>query len=426
MSFNEDFLHFVWKYRLFTQKSLLTCNGEAVEVIAPGMHNSHAGADFEHAKIKINGTLWAGNVEIHVKSSDWEKHYHSIDKAYDNVILHVVYENDATIFRSDKTEIPTLVLKNHLNAGIEHSYSELMKNISWIPCEKLLPDIEGIHLENWLSRVLIERLEEKSASVLSLLEEFKGSWDDTFYVLLARNFGFKTNSVPFELLAKSLPQQILAKHKNNALQIEALIFGQAGFLQRPEDEYMQTLQMEYRFLQGKYSLHPIEHHLWKFLRLRPQNFPTMRLAQFAALILKSSHLFSKIIEVKNPKNIAELFENLPVNLYWKTHYRFGKKTDKAACQPGDATIHNILLNSVVIALFSYGKYTGNQHLTDRSLELLDGLPAETNQIIGRFKDAGIEPGNAARTQALLQLKKNYCDKKNCLNCAVGAKIIKVA
>jgi len=425
MTFNEDFLHFLWKYRLFNQTQLQSTSGEKIEILSVGFHNKDAGADFENVKIRSGETIWVGNVEIHLKSSDWDKHQHTADKAYNNVILHVVYEDDRPVLRNDGTSMPTLELKSYMPAGLELRYKDLMQNLSWIPCEKLVAGVEEIHLENWLLRVLVERLEEKTSSVFALLEECKGSWDDTFYILLARNFGFKTNADPFEMLAKSLPQQVLAKHKNSAFQIEALIFGQAGFLETVDDTYSKKLKVEYYFLQKKFSLKPIEQYLWKFLRLRPQNFPTLRLAQFAALIVKSNHLFSRVLAVSDAKEALQLFKDLPINDYWKTHYRFGKEVEKASCHLGDEAIHNIILNTVVITLFSYGRHIGNPQIADRAILLLESIPAETNNIIERFKEIGIKPVNALRSQGLLQLKKSYCDQKKCLNCALGAKVLKV-
>ncbi|WP_256012382.1 DUF2851 family protein [Desertivirga xinjiangensis] len=425
MTFNEDFLHFVWKYRLFNHKELFTDFDEPLEIISPGFHNTHAGADFENVKIRIADTVWVGNVEIHIKSSDWDRHDHTSDESYNNVILHVVYDNDRTVLRSDGTRIVTFVLKEHILPGLEQRYEDLIGNLSWIPCEKILHNVERAHYGSWLARVLVERLEDKSTFVLNLLNECKGSWDDVFYWLLARNLGFKTNAVPFELLARSLPQQILAKHKNSARQIEALVFGQAGFLKNPQDDYSLTLQKEYVHLQRKYQLKPVDMYLWKFMRLRPQNFPSIRLAQFAALIIKSQHLFSRILHMSNSKDIVSIFRDLPVNDYWKKHYRFGKMSEKVCTDLGLDSIHNILLNTVVISLFSYGKYTGDQQLINRALEVLENLPPETNQIINRFKSLGIKTDTAADSQALLQLKKYYCDQKKCVTCAIGAKIIKV-
>ncbi|WP_207532802.1 DUF2851 family protein [Desertivirga arenae] len=425
MTFKEDFLHFLWKYRLFPQQDLQLTTGQKIAILATGLHNKDSGADFENAKIRTGNTTWVGNVEIHLRSSDWHRHSHGEDKAYNNVILHVVYEDDKPVFRNDGSRILTLELKDLIAPGLQLRYKDLMENLSWIPCEQLLFNVDEFQVENWLLRLSVERLEEKTTAVFSLLKEHRGNWDDTFYILLARNFGFKTNSLPFELLAKSLPQQILSKHKSSPFQIEALVFGQSGFLEMAEDTYSKTLKLEYLFLQKKFRLKAIDQHLWKFLRLRPQNFPTLRLAQFAALIVKSSHLFSKILELSEVKEAIKLFKDLPVNEYWKTHYRFGKKVEKVAFNLGDEAIYNIILNTVVITLFAYGRNMGNSKIADRAISFLESIPAETNHIVARFKQIGVLPINALRSQGLLQLKKNYCDQKKCLNCAVGAKILKV-
>ncbi len=427
MPFTEDLLHFLWKYRLFNQQNLKTDTGEPLEILSTGYHNKNAGPDFEQAKAKIGDTLWVGNVEIHLCSSDWDLHQHTQNKAYDNVILHVVYQNDKPIFRNDGSKIPTLALNGLVSETIKANYRDLMDNLYWIPCEKRLNEVDYFHVDSWLSRVLIERLEEKSIAVAQLLEEYKGSWDDAFYVMLARNFGFKTNALPFELLARSLPQTIFAKHKDNPLQIEALIFGQAGFLSdAQEDEYPQQLRDEYLFLQKKYQLKPIEHYLWKFLRLRPNNFPTIRLAQFAALVVKSSHLFSKVIEIENVKDLRNLFEKLPVHPYWEEHYHFNKKTVHTSRQLGHESVNNILLNTVVLFVFYYGKQTGKEGFMNRALALLESLPFETNQVTRCFSQLGVKRGGAETSQALLQLKKGYCDTKKCLNCGIGVKILNQA
>jgi len=424
MSFAEDFLHYLWKFRLFEQLDLRTLSGEALEIINIGFYNKNSGPDFEQAKIRVGETIWAGNVEMHLHSSDWDKHKHAGDKAYNNVILHVVHVYDKAVFRNDGTEIQTLDLNKLIPPEIEFRYRELMQNMNWIPCEKRIAGVDDFHIKSWLARVLIERLEEKSKIVNDVLAKYKGSWDDAFYVMLARNFGFKTNALPFELLAGSLPQQILARHKNNNLQIEALIFGQAGFLNgKMDDKYAQTIQQEYFYLSKKYNLKPLDRFIWKFLRLRPQNFPTIRLAQFAALIIKSNHLFSKVIEIKDVKEIKDMFTDLPVDNYWKTHFRFDKETNLISAQIGEEAVNNILLNTISLFLYSYGKQMGKEYYINRALGLLENLPAEINQVIRRFTDLGIKSYKADSSQALLQLKKYYCDQKKCLNCGIGIKLI---
>jgi hypothetical protein len=298
-------------------------------------------------------------------------------------------------------------------------------NQTIIPCEGTIATVDSLTLQNWLTRILVERMEKRSEAIIATLANNRGDWEETFYQFLAANFGFKTNALPFELLAKSLPQNILAKHKNSPLQIEALIFGQAGFLaDELTDAYPQKLKAEYDFLRKKYNLTPIENHLWKFLRMRPQNFPTIRLAQFAALIVQSNHLFSKILDTQDVKGLKDLFSNIHVNEYWLTRYRFDKESKPAGKSLGDASVNTLLLNIVAQFLFSYGKHLQLQHFISRSLKLLESIPAEQNNITADFVNLGLKINSAFESQALLELKNNYCDYKKCLQCGVGIKILK--
>ncbi|EOR94927.1 hypothetical protein ADIARSV_1888 [Arcticibacter svalbardensis MN12-7] len=424
---NEDFINFVWKYRLFNQKLLCTTKGETIEIISPGLSNSHAGPDFVDVHVRIGSTTWVGSAEIHIRTSDWERHEHTRDKAYNNVILHVVYENDCNAFREDGTEPSVLEIKPYINENIESRYHLLIENMTWIPCEKQLALVDPVHVQSCLQRMLAERLEEKSNAVYTLLEENKGDWSQTFYVLLARNFGFKLNALPFELVARSLTSKILERHKTSPFQLEALIFGQAGFLEEPaEDEYIGTLQKEYQYLKHKYQLHPIDSYLWKYLRLRPQNFPAIRLSQFAALLHHSTQLFSKLLDARDAKEIKALFSSVNVSPYWQTHNKPGKSCRPGALSLGKESIVNILINTVSVLLFSYGKYISNEEISNRALDLLENIPAETNHIILRYRQLGVKALGADSSQALLQLKKIYCDRKKCLNCAIGARIINSA
>jgi hypothetical protein len=427
MFFNEDFLQYVWKFRLFDWNGLQTTDGESVEIISPGLHNTDAGPDFQNAKIKIGDTLWAGNAEVHLVSSDWKRHGHPADKAYDNVILHVVYRDDEPVNRADGTRIPTIVLMDRIAPDLQQRYQKLLFGEQQIiPCEKTIGTLDSMVVQNWLTRVLIERLQKRSIAVLKTLETNRGDWEETFYQYLAANFGFKTNALSFELLARSLPQLILAKHKNNPMQIEALIFGQAGFLEGElNDEYPLSLQKEYQFLQKKYKLQPIDRHLWKFLRMRPSNFPTIRLAQFAALINRSNHLFSKVLDIPEPKKLRELFTDLEVNPYWENHYRFDVEAKPSSKNLGRSSVDVLILNTLVLILFAYGNSLQLERYIDRSLALLEFIPAEQNNVIENFVTLGINIKTAYETQALLELKKTYCDRKQCLQCGIGNKILKL-
>lgn len=428
MLFIEDFLQYVWKFRLFDQKDLRSTDGEVVEVISPGSLNTNAGPDFQDAKIKIGDTLWAGAAELHVASSDWKKHGHITDKAYENVILHVVYKDDEPVYRINGTKVPTIVLDARISPELYHRYHNLVfGDKRFIPCEATIGKLDGILIENWLTRVLIERLQNRSTALMQTLESNKGDWEKTFYQYLAANFGFKINALPFELLARSLPQSILGKHKNDPMQIEALIFGQAGFLTDDlQDEYPRKLKQEYDFLQKKYKLRPIEKHLWKFLRLRPLNFPTVRLAQFAALVSRSNHLLSKVLDTREPEALFKLFDDIEVNPYWHDHYQFDKPSKRVSKQMGQASINVLLLNTLALFLFAYGNYHQSERYVDRCLKLLEHLGVEKNSIIDNFALLGVKVTTAYGSQALLELKKTYCDHKKCLQCGVGIKILKLA
>lgn len=425
MNFPEELLHFVWQFRLYGAEPLQTTTGEIIQVIQLGTLNKNAGPDFSNAKLVIGDTTWVGNVEIHLKSSDWLLHQHQLDNAYENVILHVVYDDDTKIYRKDGTLLPALVLKNRFPASLANNYEALITAANNFPCEKQIHEIDDFLIKGFLSRVLVERLEDKSAEVYEKLKELKNDWDEAFYHFMARNFGFKVNAVPMEMLARSLPQQLFAKHKDQPLQIEALIFGQAGFLdQKFKDEYPKQLQAEYRFLQKKYGLQPIEVSLWKFMRMRPQNFPTLRLAQFAALIIDSNHLFSKVLALRDYRNSQQLFEALPVNPYWQNHYHFNKTAENVGLQLGKGSIDNILINTLSLFLFAFGKAMDQHNYITRCFYILENLPAENNAVVKQYIDAGVRIKDAYQTQALLQLKKTYCNEKKCLNCGIGIKILR--
>jgi hypothetical protein len=428
MLFTEDFLHYVWKFRLFERADLKTVGGEDLEIFSAGRHNADAGPDFQTARIRIGDTVWAGNVEVHISSSDWHKHGHATDNGYNNVILHVVYRDDEPLVLTNGRRIPTLELKDRIPDSLYNRYHNLVfGEQTIIPCEASIALVDGLTMQNWLTRVLVERLEKRSEAVIAALSKNRGDWEETFYQFLAANFGFKTNAVPFELMAKSLPQHTLAKHKNNPMQIEALVFGQAGFLEVDwVDEYPQTLKNEYSFLRKKYKLQPVDNHLWKFLRMRPQNFPTVRLAQFAALIVHSNHLFSKVLEIRDIKGLRALFTDIKINPYWENHYRFDVESAPSAKNLGQSSVDILLLNTLVIFLFSYGKHNQQQHFINRSLKLLENLPGEKNNITDDFTTLGLKINNAFESQALLELKNNYCNYKKCLQCGVGNRILKLA
>jgi len=418
----EEFLQFIWEHSLFNRTNLSTVDGKTLEIISPGRPNTDSGPDFFNARIKIEGTIWAGNVEIHQKSSHWYQHKHDTDGAYDNVILHVVELHDRPV-QIKNHELPTLEIC--FPSAILDNYEKLLKSERWIACEDEINKVDPFILRFWFSALMIERLQSKTTEILAILEQNKNNWNETFYHLLARNFGMKTNAIPFELLAKSLPLNILSKHKNDLFQIEALLFGQAGLLNETllGDDYFLSLRNEYSYLYKKYGLSGIESHLWKFMRLRPINFPTIRIAQLAKLIHHSSALFSRILETEDPKELQKLFD-VSASEYWDIHYRFNKTSEENRKKTlGETVFNNLIINTIAPLLFVYGDQHLDQAMKDRALLLLEKTAPESNQIIRKWNELGIDSRSAFETQALLQLKNTYCTNKKCLNCQLGAKIV---
>jgi len=420
----ENFLHYLWRMKRFDLSDLKTTEGEVISIQNFGTHNIHAGPDFLNAKIQIGETLWAGNVEMHVHSSEWITHKHQDDAAYKNVILHVVLEEDRPIFRETGERIPSLELKKRIPLKLVNTYQKLIHNEHWIPCQHHFFQVSNLTKNLWLDRLLVERLETKTTIIEEYLERNKGNWEETFYQFLARNFGVKVNSEPFLALAESLPLITLAKHKNNLFQIEALLFGQSGLLEKElEDDYPNRLKKEYQFLKNKHSLSTNFGVSWRFLRMRPANFPTIRIAQFATLIHQSVHLFSKILEAKNVKTIEQLFK-VELSDYWANHYVFDKESTTRKKQLGKNAIHLLLINTIVPFLFLYGKRKAETSFRDRALQLLEEIKPEKNSTINKWKELGMEPESAYQTQALLQLKNEYCTPQRCLECGIGGAILK--
>ena len=416
---NESFLHFLWKYRLLNQP-LVTDEGEEVKVENPGQHNFDSGPDFLGAKIRIGQTLWAGNVEIHIKSSDWLRHHHQNDRSYQNIILHVVHNNDKQL----DLKAPTLVIGDRINKDLHSRYLNLINNKNWIPCEKSAADIDYFIWESWKERLMVEKFQQKAEEINTLLKKHKNSWEEAFYISLARNFGFRVNNTPFELLAKSLSLKYLAKHKGNLLQLEALIFGQAGLLSNQDfnDAYPVVLQKEYQHLKQKFALTPIDPKLWRFLRLRPANFPHIRLAQFAQLVYKSVALFSYIIETEEIQDIKNLLI-VKASKYWDEHYRFDKASTKKPKYLGETALNLLVINTIIPYIFVYGMLKNNNDIKERALKFMSSLPPESNKIIKKFSSMGLDITSALQSQSLIYLKKHYCTPKKCLHCPVGKKIL---
>ncbi|MCC6385448.1 MAG: DUF2851 family protein, partial [Bacteroidia bacterium] len=375
-------------------------------------------------RIKLGDTEWAGNVEIHMKTSDWNKHGHQYDKNYSNVILHVVYEHDDALFNPG---IPVTELKNTIPQTLIEKYKALLTSKSWVPCANSIAFVKPLTIDLWLERMLAERLEEKSEVMKQTLKASRNNWNETFYRHLAVNFGFKLNAGPFEILSGITPINTLARHKNSLLQIEAMLMGQAGLLAGTvTDAYFERLTREYNLLKNKFQLTPMDGKLWKFSRTRPGNFPTIRIAQFADLVFRKSHLFSTLLETRNLKQLISLFEGSASD-YWSNHYKFGMTSPERKRKTlGNSSIENILINTVSPMLFLYGAEKGLQQFKDLAIGLLQKLPAEKNHITAGWEKSGIKTQNAAESQALIQLKKYYCNKFKCLSCSIGNSILNLA
>jgi hypothetical protein len=420
----EDLFHYIWKMKLFDTNNLNSTEGESIEIIHPGVHNLNAGPDFFNAKLKIGSTVWAGNVELHIKSSDWLLHKHQFDPAFQNIILHVVYQNDKQITNATGNPIKTLVLKDHIDIEVINKYRKFKENNALFACEKSISKVPSALVNTYQEKLIISRLEQKAAYIESLLAQNNNNWEQSFYIKLAANFGFKVNQLPFELIARNTPLNIIAKHKENLYQIEALLFGQAGLLEVSfQESHLQLLQNEYSYLKKKYQLTNIDAHLWKFSRMRPVNFPSIRIAQFASLIHQSSHLFSKIIATESPEELIRLFK-VTASSFWDTHYTFVNKTPQRKKNIGKSAIENLIINTLVPFIFVYGKHYGNENKCDFALQLLTRLSPEKNSITNIWSALGFAPKDALQSQAFIELKNNYCNEKKCLQCSIGHFVLK--
>jgi hypothetical protein len=419
----EDLLQYIWKFQFFNKAGLLTTAGEAIQIIHCGNQNTNQGPDFISAKIKIGNTIWVGNIEIHINSSGWNLHNHSADKNFDNVILHVIWNDDVEIKDVNNNALPALELKSRVSKLLLDKYRMLMEASNFIPCEKQVHQSSELTLINWKHRLVAERLIMKSAKVFSILNDTSFHWEETFWRLIASNFGAKLNSDLFLQMAKALPVTILAKHKNQVQQVESLLFGVAGLLDVAfAEKYPLMLQKEYRFYQKKYGLKTIDGKLF-FLRMRPANFPTIRLAQLAILIHQSEHLFSKIKRTSSLKDIREMLDVTP-NDYWHYHYIFDEASDYKKKTLGAQMINNIIINTIVPILFTYGIHYGENEYKERSIKWLEEIASENNTITKGYERLGFSNKNAFDSQFLIQMKNEYCSKKFCLNCAIGNGLLK--
>ncbi|MEN6589403.1 MAG: DUF2851 family protein [Proteiniphilum sp.] len=422
MTTKEQLLHYVWKFRLFPPGSLETVDGQKVEVIDPGIQNRDAGPDFFNAKVSIGDRLWAGNVEIHHSSDEWMKHGHHLDKAYNSVILHLSERVNKEVMNERGQQIPQCVIT--VPENIRRNADYLLYSNSRIPCKMFLSSLPEPMISSWLDVLSVERLERKTNQIFTHLARNNHSWDEVFYILISRNFGFGLNADEFENLALSLPFHYIQKHSDNLFQVEALMFGQAGMLEVAvmNDEYYSRLQREYAFLKAKYGLKNGDGFLFKSMRVRPRSFPQIRIAQLAALLQQSGRLFSLILEKEEVPQLRSLLQTAP-SAYWQTHYMFGKVSPKAVKPLGDASLDILLINTVAPVLFAYGKKTDSEVYCNRAIQILETLKPERNSIVNEFSEAGIVPRHAFDSQALIQLRKEYCDTRKCLYCRIGHKLL---
>jgi len=421
----ESFLHYIWQFQYLSKTALLTTMGQEISVFHPGQRNPHSGPDFSNARVRIGEIEWMGSVEIHIHSSGWLEHHHNTDPTYDNVILHVVWKNDKTVTRSDGSDMPTLELKDRVSESLLIHYNSLMHNPEEIPCGSRLDGINTISKLSMLDKVLTERLESKAQLVLKVLQRNNNDWEETAYQMILKNFGFKVNTEPFQQLAQSVSYKFLLRHADQWLQVEALLFGQAGFLEENSaDQYYRALQREYKLLSQKYQLtgKKVSKTQWRFLRLRPANFPTLRIAQFASLIHHRKNFFSSILSESTNKGLRTFF-SVQQSAYWMRHYSFFREQPEDVTILGELSIDNIIINSVVPVLAAYGKSRDDDMYVDRAVRILQQMHPESNMIIRHWNSLGLSARTAFDSQGLLHLYNNYCLKRRCLDCNIGASLI---
>lgn len=422
----EALLHYIWQHQML-DRGLTTTDGQPVVVLSAGELNHDAGPDFFNARLRIDGVEWVGSIEVHIHTSDWRAHHHSKDKAYNGIILHIVYEHDCEITTEDGRVPLTLELKPFMHPALVANYDALMSPslAESIPCGRRLGEVPDFIFNSFVERLVLERIEEKSQTVRRLLDESHGGWEQTCYWLMAHYFGGRVNAVPFELMAKATDQRLLARWKDNPQRIEAVLMGQSGFLEGYfEDEYPRRLQSDYAALAAGAGLKPIDNYLWKFYCLRPSAFPTIRISQFARLVSESSNLFASMLEMTDVHDLENLFKQEAAD-YWRNHYQFDRPTEKSTAKRiGKMQAHLLIINAWVPLLFVYGIQHGQQQYKDQAFSLLSQLPPEDNAIIRRWQSYGISPTNAAESQALLQLGNNYCRNRRCLECRIGYHILK--
>lgn len=422
----EELLHFIWKYKRLQLNVLATSKNEEVSIVDVGIHNSLSGPDFLNAKITIGGQLWAGNVEIHVKSSDWYAHHHESDPRYNNVILHVVWENDTPVFQQNNTELPTLELKHYVCAGMLAAYKKLFnqRHRSFVNCEKDLAHIDSFVLKHWLERLFFERLEQKSEFITGLLAQSKNDWENVLFLLLLKNFGSKINGDSFLSIGRALHFPLVRKMQDNVFQLESVLFGLAGFLEDNGivDAYYLELRKEYRYLAHKHRLEHLAVQRPEFFKLRPSNFPTIRLSQLAQLYGAHQNLFSKVIKATSLEEIYSVF-NVSATTYWDTRFSFGKPAKRHKKKLSRKFIDLLVINTLLPLKFCHARNIGTD-CHEEIIRMMSHLKSEENRIIVNFCAHGLVAQNAMESQSLLQLYNSYCSKNKCLQCAVGTSLLR--
>jgi hypothetical protein len=430
----EQLLHYCWKHKMWPLGEMLTTDDRRVEVIDPGLHNRNSGPDFFNAKVKIGGTLWVGNVEIHDRSSDWYVHGHDSDAHYNNVVLHVVGVADRDVQTEAGDFVPQLVLE--VPQRVHDNYEELLRTDSYPPCYRIIPQLTSLTVHSWMAALQTERLEQKTIAIGERVRQAGGSWEDAYFQTMARNYGFGINGDAFEEWARHIPLQAVGKHRDDLFQIEAIFLGQAGLLELssiPEryqqqalsEGYFSKLRNEYQYLAHKFSLTPMDASLWRFLRLRPQNFPHIRISQLANLYYQRKAGLSALIDCKDTVAMAEMLRT-QVTPYWETHYTFGSESMKNAKHLSPFSINLLMINTCVPMLFAYGRHAMKESLCDRAFDILEQLKAENNHIIRMWKECGLDVKSAGDSQALIQLKREYCDKRECLRCRIGYEYLRAS
>ena len=428
----ELLLHYCWKHKMWPLQGLGTTDGRVVEVLDPGLHNHNAGPDFFNAKLKIGGTLWVGNVEIHDKSGDWYLHGHDKDAHYNNVVLHVVEMADREVQTQEGNFVPQMVLK--VPDNVRENYEELLRTDAYPPCYRIIPKLTPLLVHSWMAALQTERLEQKTVAIAERAQKAGGSWEDAYFITLARNYGFGINGDAFEEWARHIPLQAVGKHRDDLFQIEAIFLGQAGLLELStipdsyqkdalNEGYFAKLRNEYQYLAHKFSLQPMDVNLWRFFRLRPQNFPHIRISQLANLYFSRKAGLSDLLECRDVVSFAEMLRT-QVTPYWETHYTFGSESVRNAKHLSPFSINLLLINTCIPMMFAYGRHAMREELCDRAFDFLEQLKAENNHIIRMWKEVGLDVKSAGDSQALIQLKREYCDKRDCLRCRIGYEYLK--